>query len=400
MVTYDLTLRPESAIHVVVLIVDVWPSRTLPGRPKRIRDWLPGISTERADDISGDLMLTPTPGAVRPIPSPSLRRRHSSDQVGPVRQENLLEILERTCTRLAGAENDQDVVGQSLEDLILDLHDRRQDGDDQWRETVAFCRNHRLRDLIHQDPFTRHAYSKPRGYSGDAALLDLIYGREEYWPAPEATPLGQRIFNYTTAAPAPEGVRARRGFVAGLIDRLAEKHAYPHILSVAAGHLREVALCGAVKRRRLGRYVALDSDVESLREVERCYGSFGVQTVHASVRRLLTNHLELGEFDLVYSTGLFDYLRQPVGQRLVGNLFRMLRPGGRLLVANFMPGIRDVGYMEVYMDWQLIYRTRQEMVDLTAEIPQTDICDIRLFTEESRNIIFLEITRDARPLVV
>ena len=74
-------------------------------------------------------------------------------------------------------------------------------------------------------------------------------------------------------------------------------------------------------------------------EVTRCYGRFGVETVHASVRRLLTNHLELGEFDLVYSTGLFDYLRQPIGQRLVGNLFRMLRPGGRLLVANFLPGI-------------------------------------------------------------
>jgi SAM-dependent methyltransferase len=152
-----------------------------------------------------------------------------------------------------------------------------------------------------------------------------------------------------------------------------------------------------VKRRRLGRFVALDSDAHSLQEVTRCYGRFGVETVHASVRRLLTNQLELGEFDLVYSTGLFDYLRQPLGQRLVGNLFRMLRPGGRLLVANFLPGIRDIGYMEVYMDWQLIYRTRQEMVDLTAEIAEADIHDIRLYTEENQNIIFLEITRVPRP---
>ena len=53
--------------------------------------------------------------------------------------------------------------------------------------------------------------------------------------------------------------------------------------------------------------------------------------------------------------------------------------------------------MEVYMDWQLIYRTRQEMVDLTAEIAEADIHDIRLYTEENQNMIFLEITRVPRP---
>ena len=152
-------------------------------------------------------------------------------------------------------------------------------------------------------------------------------------------------------------------------------------------------MSAAVKRKRLGRLVALDNDPKSLEEVQRCYSCFGVETVHSGVRRLLTAQLDLGRFDLVYSMGLFDYLRQATGRRLVWGMFQMLRPGGRLVAANFLPGVRDVGYMEVFMDWRLIYRTRREMVDLTMEIRQSEIRDITLFSEENQNIIFVMVTK-------
>ena len=60
--------------------------------------------------------------------------------------------------------------------------------------------------------------------------------------------------------------RARRGFVAEVIDRLVDEVPRPHVLSVAAGHLREALLSSAVKRRKLGRFVALDSDADSVAE--------------------------------------------------------------------------------------------------------------------------------------
>jgi hypothetical protein len=286
-------------------------------------------------------------------------------------------------------------VVEAMNELLPFLQARRMRlADREWQDFARLCLRHPLRELVHQDPFTYRAFSKPRGYAGDAQLLDFIYGQEEGWRAPDqTTELGRKLFDYTTHSSACEAVRARRGFLADLVDRLVEDVPRPHILSVAAGHLREVLLSAALKRRKVGRYVAVDSDVESLEEVKRCYARYGVEIVAGSVRQILTHKLDLGVFDLVYSTGLFDYLTLEAGKRLTWAMFQMLRPQGRLLVANFLPGIPDVGYMESYMDWKLIYRTRHEMVALSEEIPQSQIRDLHIFAEENQNIIFLQVTK-------
>ncbi|MCI0377978.1 MAG: hypothetical protein L0215_10250 [Gemmataceae bacterium] len=286
-------------------------------------------------------------------------------------------------------------VDDGMRDLLPVLQARRlKSSEPEWAEYVEVCLRHPLRELLHQDPFTLRAFTKPRGYAGDADLLDFIYGREEGWPVPaDTSDLGRKIFQFTTGSAACEAVRARRGFIADLVDQVAEEFTKPHVLSIASGHLREALLCSMVKRRRFGRYMALDSDPLSLEEVQRCYGNHGVVTHQATIRQLLTQRVELGLFDLVYSMGLYDYLQLPAAQRLTAALFELLRPRGRLLLANFLPGILDVGYMESYMGWKLIFRTRQEMLALAEEIPLVEIRDIRLFAEDNQNIIFLQLTK-------
>jgi 2-polyprenyl-3-methyl-5-hydroxy-6-metoxy-1,4-benzoquinol methylase len=311
---------------------------------------------------------------------------------GACRTEPDEALLDQVYERLQAGQ-----VTEGLNDLFPGLQARRLTATAaEWAEFVRRCLRHPLRGILHQDPFTHRAFSKPRGYPGDAVLLDFIYGPEEGWPAPEGTSeLGRKIFAYTTRSEPCEGVRARRGFIADLLDRFVDEVHKPHVLSVAAGHLREGLLCAALKRRKVGRFVALDSDKESLEVVERDYAAYGVEALLMSVRQLLTGRAKLGQFDLVYSTGLFDYVQQTTAQRLTYSLFQMLRPGGKLVLANFLPHIHinGVGYMETYMDWKLICRTRHEMDDLTFEIPEDDIEEVRLFKREKRNIVFLEVTR-------
>jgi SAM-dependent methyltransferase len=310
------------------------------------------------------------------------------------READLRGLLDQTQHALLNWQGEDARVGAALDGLFGGLFQQKSDcADDEWQACVRQCRAHPLLGIIHEDPFTRRAFAKPRGYAGDAELLDLIYGPEERWPEPEASALGKSIYRYSTAAPAAEGVRARRGFVADLIDRTTADQPGCEILAIAAGHLREANLASAIRRRRFGRMVALDADAGSLEEVQRCYGSYGVETVAAPFSSLIMGRVQLETFDLIYSTGLFDYVSSSTGRRLVSTLFAMLKPGGQLVVANFMPGIRDVGYMEAFMDWKLIYRTRQNMVDLTMEIDESEIRDMSLFAEESRNIIFVKLKK-------
>ena len=309
--------------------------------------------------------------------------------------ELLVQLLDDVQRRLTAESHNEPVVNRALDDLFLSLREWKLNcGADDWQQFLTICREHPLMDVVHQDPFTFRAFSKPRGYAGDARMMDYIYGREEDWEPPAADPVGRRIFNYTTLAPASEGVRSRRAWIAQRIDRLAQRRDKPHVLSIAAGHLREVNLSAAVRRRKLGRMAALDADGESLAEVSRCYGRFGVETFPTPFRSLLTNRCDVGKFDLVYTTGLFDYLDQRVGARLVSTMFQMLRPGGRLVVANFLPGVRDIGYMEAYMDWRLIYRSRREMTELTMDIAEEEVRHLRIFSEENQNIIFLELSKN------
>ncbi len=72
-------------------------------------------------------------------------------------------------------------------------------------------------------------------------------------------------------------------------------------------------------------------------------------------------------YDLVYCAGLFDYLSQRVCKRMV-ELFRtMLKPGGVVIVTNVATSNPRKAWMEYVMEWNLIYRDENEMMDLVPE---------------------------------
>src|SRR5690606_3543495 len=77
---------------------------------------------------------------------------------------------------------------------------------------------------------------------------------------------------------------------------------------------------------------------------------------------------EMAGQDLIYSAGLFDYLRQEVAQKLVTDLVPLVGPQGRLLIGNaaLAEGVRWVP--EFVLDWQLRYRTVAEMEDLGSRL--------------------------------
>lgn len=278
--------------------------------------------------------------------------------------------------------------------LFTGLHRMRHATDPaRWREFVdGAAREHPVFALVQRCPMTRHAFEKPRGYAGDAELLDYLYRMRR--PVDDGS-LGYRIWDHMSAdRPAAQAVRKRRHVIAAWLDRLAERPAgRRRALSVACGHLREGLLSDAVATGALDELVALDIDRDSLAVIERTFDAATVRPVELSVRELLRAGTVPGPFDLVYSAGLYDYLEQPFATRLTRALFARTAPGGRLLVCNFVPQLYDIAYMEVFMGWHLVYRTETELAALAAEIPADELESTAVWTDSHDAVAYLELVR-------
>jgi hypothetical protein len=301
------------------------------------------------------------------------------------------EVLDQVQELLANGQ-----VAAGMELLMARLSTIRHEyGAELWELLGSEAINHPVGRMIWQDPFTSHSFRKPRGYPGDAELLDYIYG---LLPVPsETSELGASIFRFNGQRQAPRSVRARAAILAEAIDQTASRVKMPRILSIASGHLREAGLSRAVMAGTVDEFVALDQDERSLAEVERTYASKGVRTVRDSVRSILAGKVTFSGMDLVYAAGLYDYLGDRLATRLTRMMFDMLAPGGRLIVANFAPCLNDIGYIESFMGWKLIYREPEQMIALAGEISSSEWKSHRLFWDEYESIIFLEVVKRSAP---
>ena len=71
----------------------------------------------------------------------------------------------------------------------------------------------------------------------------------------------------------------------------------------------------------------------------------------------------------------------------------MLRTTGRLLIGNFTPSAKDVGYMEVYMGWYLLYRDDRDIRHLARPIPISEMADIEIVRDSTGAVIYLDLRR-------
>ncbi|NTX65766.1 class I SAM-dependent methyltransferase [Myxococcus sp. CA051A] len=334
------------------------------------------------------------PRPPRPTPVPSVQR---NQLVLPVPERPAHEALAEARGWLDGIHErmmaaEDEVLHQDMHSLHLGLLTlRRRWSEEDWK---SFCtdtaRKHPLRSFVHQCPFTRRAFERPRGYAGDAALIDYLYMDR----AADELHAGREVYRYMHQQPSAVSVRERRELLARALDATAERVPQnARILSVACGHLREAESSAAVRERRVQELIAFDQDPLSLAEISHHQPLDVVRPHCGSVRALLAGKATFADLDFVYSAGLYDYLSASVATRLTGLLFGMLRSGGRLLVANFARFPPETGYMEAFMDWWLTYREEDEMRALLGEVPLEQLDSVRLFRDSQDNVIYLELTR-------
>ena len=259
-----------------------------------------------------------------------------------------------------------------------------------WAELIPLVQNHPVSALFLEDPFTRWSFEKPRGYSGDAQLLDFIYGHASVADlVNKASPLGTALYNYTKDASSSVAVRERRDLLTRFVDEAAAQHGKEtEILTIASGHLREADASVALKEGGIKRWVALDQDPLSVGSVARDFNGTCIEAIDGSVRDIVLRTQELGSFDLIYAAGLYDYLNDRVAIKLTRRCMEMLKPGGMFLFANFSEDIVVDGYMETFMNWALLLRSKADMWRIVNASAEPSSIEADVFFGENHNIVY------------
>lgn len=237
-----------------------------------------------------------------------------------------------------------------------------------------------LHDLLMQSPWMHRARHKPLGYPGDYEMMNGLYGNHFAGP----TLFAKAVNLAFVSTPAAVAVRARKDMLKGQLSKLIDEYRGPgpiRILSIAAGPAQEVYELLS-ERRELAHEVEIVLYDQDKRALSFSYGRLQrlvssrwkdqVRLVHLqdSIKHLLRGAEVFrghGAFHAVYSCGLFDYLQKPTAVSLCRSLYSLLAPGGTLLIGNMVPSSPSRWFMELHLDWFLVYREREEMIEFARQ---------------------------------
>jgi extracellular factor (EF) 3-hydroxypalmitic acid methyl ester biosynthesis protein len=75
---------------------------------------------------------------------------------------------------------------------------------------------------------------------------------------------------------------------------------------------------------------------------------------------------------------------------VLGKLYKVLKPGGTMLIGNFHVSNSSRYYMEYWLDWVLYYRTEEEFTDLLGNVGSEEAT---VFFEDSGSQMFLQVEK-------
>jgi len=118
---------------------------------------------------------------------------------------------------------------------------RRDVSEEVWRRSIKndpYFASWRF--FLTSDPYTRWGLIKPKGYAGDASLMDFAYGHKSItYHIENSSALGRKIYEITFQAKQSNSARERVRLITNLIDEMAAERQKLRIGAFACGHARE-----------------------------------------------------------------------------------------------------------------------------------------------------------------
>jgi SAM-dependent methyltransferase len=244
------------------------------------------------------------------------------------------------------------------------------------------------------------SYFKPAGYPGDYIIMNYMY---------DQNPVGltaREMMLHALGVSAGEPIVTRMNKLSEIIAEFGERRGGDgkpiDIMSIGCGPARELERLAALSRNGMRwRATLVDQEPEAIEYAMSYARQKGVdRTVEINPLNLsftemlvpsaVTHHFV--DKDVIYSSGMVDYLSPMSARRFVKRMYDFLRPGGRLIIGN----VNDLSTgtlwpMEYVLDWTLYFRNHAEMTAMAGGVEGAE--DIRVVSDDRNAIFFLIIEK-------
>ena len=235
-----------------------------------------------------------------------------------------------------------------------------------------------LRSDFVKGRYLTHSLEKPYGYAGDFEIIDMIYRN-----SPNSSGLERLYDNYFQMSAISIAVRNRKEDFKKIILDFVRKSPKKNIkiMDLASGPCRDVCellSVGHLESKKV-QFDCYDSDPSSIKYARKLIKD------HPSVTFFNQNAIRIAlmkdivakipqRYDVVFSTGLFDYLDYGVSVRLIQNLKKILSKNGALVISDVRDKFSNpsIYFMEWVADWSLIYREDDEFRNIFLDAGFTE----------------------------
>jgi hypothetical protein len=257
--------------------------------------------------------------------------------------------------------------------------------------------------LLQGVPLVHRAWTKPLGYAGDYQVMEYYY-REDFEGDTVFDQVMHRLFIQN---PMAQGVVTRARFVVDILDAEHERVSRDGVrrfavASLGCGPGREVEMWARAKPDRGPvTWTLIDQEEEALAlaysighsALRQMHRQGELKLLHLSFSRLLRRPeaFSFQQQNYIFSSGLFDYLRQDRAQVITKALYDRLVPGGLLAIGNAIGPNTNLWPPEFVADWPILYRSRDEMEGIAALLP--DSAQVEVVVEPGDAYYFLLVRK-------
>jgi len=218
--------------------------------------------------------------------------------------------------------------------------------------------------------FCKYVYDKPRGYVGDFVTMEMIWNARKdpanhrYLGDNES---GKIINAYTLDSPNCISNENRVYHFSDVLSNYKESK----IASIGCGSAIEIQEFYKKQDSKNSNnlFYLLDSDQGAFDFIQNYYGeNNNLLFNHCNVIRYILSDKNNSKFDLIYSSGMFDYFDIKSSKKLINKLFPCLNKGGKMIITNANGRNPSKFWMEYVMDWHLIYKNESEMYEISDSV--------------------------------